>query len=83
MDQCEKSQGQVQACCAGGALLCADIKQEFGCLAGWFVSYLVAAKHIQVLCYDTWKYHLHYFMLITVTLKRAMKTLDEQKKSPK
>lgn len=53
MDQCEKSQGQVQACCAGGALLCADIKQEFGCLAGWFVSYLVAAKHIQVLCYDT------------------------------
>lgn len=81
MNQCEKSQGQVQACCAGGALLCADIKQESGCLTGSFVAYLVAAKHIQVLCYDTWKHHL--YMLTTVALKKATQALDEEKKSSK
>lgn len=83
MNQCEKSQGQAQACCAGGALLCVDIKQESGCLTGWFVAYLVAAKHIQVFCYDTWKHYLYYFMLCTVALKKAMQASEEQKKSPK
>lgn len=81
MNQCEKSLGQVQACRAGGALLRADIEQEFGSFTGWFVAYIVAAKHAQDLRPDTWKHHLCYFMLPTVASQKPQQALDEQQKS--